>query len=69
METQKDLYGGKPSAEGEIGNIVLRGDVDGDGVPDITITAPYTVYVFKNEKGRKPKERTAPGCGTNFTLY
>jgi hypothetical protein len=69
METQKDLYGGKPAAEGEVGNIVLRGDMDGDGVPDITITAPHAVYVFKNEKGRKPQERTAPGCGTNFTLY
>ncbi len=69
METQDNLYGGKPSAEGEVGNIVLPGDMDGDGVPDITITAPYTVYVFKNEKGRKSQECTAPGCGTNFTLY
>ena len=69
MEAQKDLYGGKPPVEGEVGHIVLRGDMDGDGVPDITITAPYRVYVFRNEKGRKPEGPTALGCGTNFTLY
>jgi hypothetical protein len=69
MEAQKDFYGGKPPVEGEVGHIVLRGDMDGDGVPDITITAPYTVYVFRNEKGRKPEGPTALGCGTNFTLY
>jgi hypothetical protein len=41
----------------------------GDGVPDITITAPEKVYIFKNEKGRKSNKGTALGCGTNFTLY
>jgi hypothetical protein len=69
METQKDVYGGKPPAEGEIGHIVLCGDMTGDGVPDITITAPEKVYIFKNEKGRKSNKGTALGCGTNFTLY
>jgi hypothetical protein len=69
METQEDLYGGKPRVEGEIGNIVLNGDMTGDGVPDVTITSPQMVYIFKNEKGRKAEEATALGCGTNFTLY
>lgn len=69
METQDDLFGGQPRGEGEIGNIVLNGDMTGDGVPDITITAPQRVYVFKNEQGRKAEGATALGCGSNFTLY
>lgn len=69
METQNDLYDGKPTAEGEVGNIVLCGDMTGDGVPDITITAPHMVYIFKNEKGQKSEKGTALGCGPNFTLY
>jgi hypothetical protein len=69
MEAQNDLYGGKPPVEGEIGHIVVRGDMDGDGVPDITITAPNRAYVFRNVKGRRPKEPTTLGCGMNFTLY
>ncbi len=69
MEPQKDLFGGKPRAEGEIGHIVLRGDMDGDGVADITITAPNKVYVFRNEKGRKLEGPRTLGCGANFTLY
>jgi hypothetical protein len=69
MESQGDLFGGKPPAEGEIGHIVLRGDVDGDGAADITITAPNKVCVFRNEKGRKLEGPRTLGCGTNFTLY
>jgi hypothetical protein len=69
MEAQKDLYGAKPYAEGEIGHIVVRGDMDGDGVPDIAITAPDKIYVFRNEKGRKPEGPTPLGSRANFTLY
>jgi hypothetical protein len=69
MEEQNDLYGGNPPAEGEVGHIVLRGDMDGDGVLDITITAPYRVYVFRNVKGRRPEGPSTLGCGVNFTLY
>ncbi len=69
MEAQPDLYGGQPPAEGEIGHIVLCGDMTGDGTPDIAITTPDKVYVFKNEKGLKAAAGTEPGCGSNFTLY
>jgi hypothetical protein len=69
MEPQADAYGGMPPKEGEIGNIVLSGDMTGDGVPDITITAPNMVYIFKNDKGRPAEPKTPPGCGRNFSLY
>lgn len=68
MEPQPDPYAGMLQAEGEIGNIVLNGDMDGDGVPDITITAPHEVCVFRN-----PNCAAGPGAGLgshpNFTLY
>ena len=69
MDAQADVFGGQPAQEGEIGNIVLRGDMDGDGVPDISITAPDALYVFRNEKGRRAKGKMPVGCGRNFTLY
>lgn len=69
METQPDIYGGMPPAEGEVGHIVLRGDMTGDGIPDITITAPYAAYVFRNESRREPTVAAPLGCGTNFSLY
>ena len=69
MEPQADVYGGRPAEEGEIGNIVLRGDMDGDGIPDVAITAPLAVSVFRNDQGRMPASVAASGCGTNFTLY
>lgn len=69
MEAQTDILGGSPSAEGEIGHLVLRGDMDGDGVPDIAVTAPRSLYVFRNEQGRPTQRGGALGCGSNFTLY
>jgi hypothetical protein len=69
MEAATDVYGGMSPAEGEIGNIVLRGDMTGDGVPDVTITAPAQICVFRNESGVARAGRPAPGAGTNFTLY
>jgi hypothetical protein len=69
MPSQGDFYGGRPPEEGEIGNIVLRGDMDGDGVPDISITAPDATYVFRNEKGHDAPSRAPLGCGPNFSLY
>ena len=69
VEPQADVYGGRPAEEGEIGNIVLRGDMDGDGAPDVAITAPDAVYVFRNAHGRASAEFAAPGSGANFTLY
>jgi hypothetical protein len=68
LEPQADFYGGRPPEEGEIGNIVLIGDMTGDGIPDVTVTSPWSVSVFKNESGVKTGTRSL-GCGPNFTLY
>ena len=69
MESQTDLYGGKPHAQGEIGNLVVRGDMNGDGVADVTLTTPEAVYVFTGAPGVKAATPAVLGCGTNFTLY
>lgn len=69
MEPQADLYGGKPHAEGEIGNIVVRGDMNGDGIPDVTLTTPLAAYIFTGAPGAKAAAPAALGCGPNFTLY
>ncbi len=69
MESQVDLYGGAPYEQGEVGNTVLRGDLDGDGVADLVLTAPAAAYVFTNPS---PAGTTAPagqGSGVNFTFY
>jgi len=69
MPPQKDIYGGQPPAEGEVGGIVLEGDMTGDGMPDVSITASYALYIFPSQGRKKPTESTKLGCGTNFTLY
>lgn len=69
MEPQEDTYGGQPVAEGEVGGIVLGGDMTGDGGPDVCITAPFALSIFRNPKGRKSGKRAGLGCGGNFTLY
>jgi hypothetical protein len=69
VEPQGDVYGQRPPEEGEIGNIVLKGDMNGDGIPDVTITGPDAVWIFRNDAGHTPAGDAAPGCGTNFTLY
>jgi len=69
MESQADLYDGRPVQEGEIGNIVLRGNLSGHGGKDILITAPHAVYIFRGAAGRGPAATTPLGCGTNVTLY
>jgi len=69
MESQPDLYGGKPHAQGEIGNIVLRGDMDGDGIADVAITAPESVCVFRSVPPAVAPPRAPLGNGLNATLY
>jgi hypothetical protein len=69
MEAQADLYGGKPHAQGEIGNIVVRGDMNGDGTPDVTVTTPEAAYVFTTAPGAKAATPEVLGCGSNYTLY
>ena len=48
---------------------ILVGDMTGDAVPDVLITSPGALYIFKNEKGQETKEAAVPGTGLNFTLY
>ncbi len=48
---------------------ILTGDMTGDGVPDAIITTPERIYIYKNEKGRKPAGPTTLGTEFNFTLY
>ena len=69
MEPQEDIFGGQPVAEGEVGGIVLGGDMTGDGISDISITAPFALYIFRNPAapGSIPPARL--GCGGNFSLY
>jgi hypothetical protein len=69
MEAQADLYGGRPYAEGEIGNLVVRGDMNGDGIPDVTLTTPQAAYVFTASPVVGGGPRAPLGCGTNYTLY
>ena len=50
------------------GGALLRGDMTGDGICDITIITadPLAAHIFKNKKGTTPADC---GCGVNFTLY
>lgn len=51
--------------------IVMTGDFTGDGVPDVMLTtkAMTHVFIYKNERGRKPHPSAPLGTGVNFTLY
>ena len=57
--------------EGRRGWLCAKGDMTGDGVPDLLLsTNPGSaVYIFKNENGEKTSGPTEPGMGVNFTLY
>ncbi len=48
---------------------MLIGDMTGDGTPDVIIATPHTVYIYKNENGRKPDRLVPLGTEFNFTLY
>jgi hypothetical protein len=48
---------------------LLVGDFSGDGVPDVALVTTTALYIFKNEKGVKPRQRIGLGTEFNFTLY
>jgi hypothetical protein len=50
---------------------VLVGDMTGDGVPDVMLTTPFStaLYIYKNDRGRRPSQPLSPGTKANFTLY
>jgi hypothetical protein len=51
--------------------LAMTGDLTGDGVPDVLLTtrAMTHVYLYKNERGKKPDRPAQLGTGVNFTLY
>ncbi len=51
--------------------ICLVADMDGDGVTDIIYSTnpASTVYIYRNERGKKPAGPTELGTGVNWTLY
>ena len=55
-------------ATGARGGALLKGDMTGDGICDITIITaePLAAHIFKNQKGSTTADC---GCGVNFTLY
>ncbi|TKJ37730.1 MAG: hypothetical protein CEE38_06560 [Planctomycetes bacterium B3_Pla] len=48
---------------------MLIGDMTGDGIADVIIATPHTVYIYKNENGKKPDRPVPLGTEFNFTLY
>jgi hypothetical protein len=60
-----DLPDGKPEYE----KSMLVGDMTADGIPDVVIATPHTVYIYKNTSGRKPDKHVPLGTEFNFTLY
>lgn len=51
--------------------LALTGDFSGDGVPDILLTtrAITHLYLYRNERGRRPDPPAPLGTGLNVTLY
>jgi len=60
---------GDPDVPGEA--VAMVGDMTGDGVPDVILTTQTcsAMYIYKNEKGKKPAKPPPLGTGVNFTLY
>ena len=48
---------------------VLTGDMDGDGIPDILLITPSTLFIYRNTSGIKPEDKAPLGTGLNVTLY
>ena len=51
------------------GSTAQIGDMTGDGIPDLTLTAGDKVYIYKNENGVKREGPPMLGCGVNFSYY
>jgi hypothetical protein len=52
-----------------VGTILHLGDMDGDGRNDVIFNTDDTIYIFRNERGKKPSAPIPLGTGTNVTLY
>ncbi len=51
------------------GIALQKGDMDGDGVPDIGIVTDTGFFIFRNTGGVRPEKAPPLGCGVNYTLY
>ena len=51
--------------------LAMVGDFTADGIPDVLLTTRdcSTVYIYRNQHGRKPKTKAPLGTEVNFTLY
>ena len=51
--------------------LAMVGDMTGDGIPDVLLTTRSSsdVYIYGNEKGRRPARTVPFGTEVNFTLY
>ncbi len=56
-------------AETGFENSVLAGDMTGDGIADIILVTPETVYIYNNAAGKKTVDSLPLGTEFNFTLY
>lgn len=48
---------------------ILIGDMTGDGVRDLILASPHTVYIYRNTPGTKADKPVPLGTEPNFTLY
>jgi len=58
-----------PNVKGTYEKSLFVGDMDGDGIADLTLTTPDRVYVYRNVHGRKARDPVRLGSERNFTLY
>jgi len=56
---------GKPKYERSL----LLGDMTGDGIRDLVLTTPETIYIYKNTRGSRTGQSIPLGTEMNFTLY
>jgi len=61
----------EPDAPDPAEMLGIVGDMTGDGVPDVLLTtrSSSAVYIYKNEKGKRPVAPIPSGTEVNFTLY
>jgi len=57
------------AGQSEYETSMLIGDMTADGIPDVVIATPHTIYIYKNTSGKKPDKSVPLGTESNFTLY